>query len=71
MLTFKKNKNNNQIIRFNDSGKKLTNKLKKLSKLRKIFKFKKLSKNKNLVKNNAIRKFNFLIFNTKTIFNYL
>lgn len=54
MAVSKRNKYNDEIIKFGDSSKKFANKPSKLSKLRKTLKSKKLSKNRNLLKNNAI-----------------
>ena len=74
ILTFRKHKGKNKIIKFNinsNNNKKSINKLKKLSKLKKIFKFKKLLKNWNLSKNNTIKKPNILIFDIKKTFNHL
>ena len=67
----KKNKNNNEVIKFDDNTKELANKLEKLLKLGKISKSKKLSKSRNFSKNNIMEKSSFLAPNTKIIFNYL
>ena len=64
MPTFRKNKNNNKIIKFNISNNNMEL-IKKLGKLKsqKTFKFKKLLKSKNLfkidIKKNPIKDFNF------------
>ena len=72
MLAFKKIKNNDKIVRFNNNNsKKLINKLEKLSKSRKILKLKKFLKNKHLSKNNIMKRSSFLITNVKIIFNSL
>ena len=71
MTVFKKNKNYNKVIKFNNNNKKFANKLEKLLKSRKIFKSKKLSKSWNLFKNNIIKRSSFPISNIKIAFNYL
>ena len=72
ILAFKKNKNNDEDIKFSDNNKKLINKLEKLTKLKKMFKSKKLSKSRNLFKFNTKKaRLSLLIFDIKIIFNCL